>query len=382
MQNRPWGSVIVAAGSGNRFGSDIPKQFLPLGGKPLIDWSIEAFSSIDEIGEIVVVTPSDTSLWKSFWNPPPGVKTVAGGIRRQDSVLAGLHALTASKRVLIHDAARPLVSASLIRRVMKGVVSSGAAVPVIPVRDTVKGISQDSRVLMTVPRDELGMSQTPQGFILEDILRVLENAGDVTDECSAMEHADQAVLAVAGDAWNLKLTDPEDLGILELLSGGNMENRIGTGLDFHPFKSGIPLVAGGCLFESEFGLSGHSDGDVVLHAVSDALLSAARLGDIGVLFPPGDDRWKDADSAHLLKKVCDLIRGEGWNILQIDITVIAEFPKIAPAREAMINRISEITETDPACTWVKGTTTNTLGDIGRGKGMGCLVITRLGRKQC
>ncbi|MCK4807428.1 MAG: 2-C-methyl-D-erythritol 4-phosphate cytidylyltransferase, partial [Candidatus Aegiribacteria sp.] len=355
MHKNTWGAVIVAAGSGTRFGSGVPKQFLRLHGRALIDWSIDAFSTISQIGEIVVVTPSDSNLWKPFWNPPAGVKTVAGGLRRQDSVLAGLRVLDSSCRVLVHDAARPLVSGSLIRRVMKGVLDFGAAVPVIPVRDTVKNITSSSLICGTVSRETLRMSQTPQGFTLDVLLRVLKEAKEVTDECGAMELAGFEVLAVNGDPGNIKLTDPEDLVIIKSLTGGVMENRIGIGLDFHPFEKGIPLVVGGCRMETDFGLSGHSDGDAVLHAVADALLSASRLGDIGSLFSPGDDRWKGADSAILLEKVCSLVRGEGWEIKQIDVTVVSSFPKIAPVREIMIERIAGITGTEPERIWVKGT---------------------------
>jgi len=380
MHKNTWGAVIVAAGSGTRFGSEVPKQFMRLHGRTLIDWSIEAFSAISQIGEIVVVTPADSNLWKPFWNSPAGVKTVAGGLRRQDSVLAGLLALNSSSRVLVHDAARPLVSGSLIRRVMKGTEDIGAAIPVIPVRDTVKNITSSSFISGTVSRDSLRMSQTPQGFKLDVLLRVLKEADEVTDECGAMELAGYCVLAVKGDPGNMKLTDPEDLMIIEVLMRGAMESRSGIGLDFHPFEKGIPFVVGGCCIESEFGLSGHSDGDAVLHAVADALLSAARLGDIGSFFPPEDKRWKDADSAILLDKVCSLIHNEGWEIGQIDVTVISNFPKIAPVREVMIERIAGITGTEPERIWVKGTTTNTLGDIGRGKGLACMVMARITRR--
>jgi len=159
-----------------------------------------------------------------------------------------------------------------------------------------------------------------------------------------------------------------------------MESRTGIGIDFHPFEEGIPLIVGGCSIESESGLAGHSDGDAVLHALADALLSASRLGDIGSLFPPEDDRWKGADSAILLKKVCSLILAEHWEIRQIDVTVISNFPKIALIRDIMIERIAGITDTEPERVWVKGTTTNTLGDIGRGKGLGCMVMVRIEKR--
>jgi len=194
-----------------------------------------------------------------------------------------------------------------------------------------------------------------------------------------MELAGHCVLAVSGDPGNMKLTDPEDLMMIELMMGGAMEKRTGIGLDFHPFEKGIPLVVGGCRIEAEFGLSGHSDGDAVLHAIADALLSASRLGDIGSHFPPEDDMWKGADSAVLLDKVCDLVMAEGWKISQIDVTVISSFSKIAPVREIMIYRIAGITVTESERIWIKGTTTNTLGDIGRGKGLGCMAMVSIAR---
>ena len=231
MHKNTWGAVIVAAGSGTRFGSGLAKQFQRLRGRTLIDWSIDAFSAIEEIDEIIVVTPYDSDLWKPFWDPPLNVKIVAGGLRRQDSVLAGLRALESSTMVLVHDAARPLVCGSLIRRVMKGATDSGAAVPVIPVRDTVKNVTS-SVISGTVSRETLRMSQTPQGFALDVLLDVLRTADDVTDECEAMELAGHEVLAVDGDPGNMKLTDPQDLTILESITGGNMESRIGSALIF------------------------------------------------------------------------------------------------------------------------------------------------------
>ncbi|MCD4846888.1 MAG: 2-C-methyl-D-erythritol 4-phosphate cytidylyltransferase [Candidatus Aegiribacteria sp.] len=299
MQRKTWGTVIVAAGTGSRFASDIPKQFLKLRGKPLIDWSIDTFSSIASISEIVVVLPQDEDLWKPFWKPSEKIRIVPGSIRRQDSVQEGLRALDSHMWVLVHDAARPLVSAGVIQRVMKGTEETGAAVPVVSVRDTVKRISSESFVSGTVPRDDLKMSQTPQGFRLDILEEVLSSATDVTDECSAMEQAGHEILAVNGDIRNMKLTDPSDFAIVESLISEKTESRNGIGLDFHPFVKGRPLLVGGCRIDGNMGLSGHSDGDAVLHAIADALLSASRLGDIGILFPSEDEKWKNADSAEL-----------------------------------------------------------------------------------
>ncbi|MCK4670929.1 MAG: 2-C-methyl-D-erythritol 4-phosphate cytidylyltransferase [Candidatus Aegiribacteria sp.] len=379
MQRKTWGAVIVAAGTGSRFASNTPKQFLRLRGKPLIDWSIDTFSSIAEISEIVVVLPRDEELWKPYWKPSEKVRTVPGGIRRQDSVLEGLRALDSHRWVLVHDAARPLVSAGIVHRVMKGTEETGAAVPVVSVRDTVKRISSESLISGTVPRDDLRMSQTPQGFRLDILEKVLSSATDVTDECSAMEQAGHEVLAVNGDLRNMKLTDPSDFAIVEELVSEKTESRNGIGLDFHPFARGRPLIIGGCRIDGSMGLSGHSDGDAVLHAIADALLSASRLGDIGIHFPPGDEKWKNADSAVLLRTVNSIISRDGWTIRQIDVTVISDLPRIAPIRDQLISRIAGILSVSPDTIWVKGTTTNTLGDIGKGKGLGCMAMAVISR---
>ncbi len=379
MQRKTWGTVIVAAGTGSRFASDTPKQFLRLRGKPLIDWSIDVFSDIAEISEIVVVLPRDEGLWKPYWKPSEKVRTVPGGMRRQDSVLEGLRALDSHRWVLVHDAARPLVSAGIIHRVMKGTQEIGAAVPVVSVRDTVKKISPQSFVTETIPRDDLRTSQTPQGFRLDILEEILSSATDITDECSAMEQAGHEVLAVNGDFRNMKLTDPSDFAIIESLVSGKTETRSGIGLDFHPFTKSRPLLIGGCRIDGNMGLSGHSDGDAVLHAIADALLSASRLGDIGIHFPPEDEKWKNADSAELLRTVNSLISRDGWAIKQIDVTVISDLPRIAPIRDRLISRIAGILCVSPDAVWVKGTTTNTLGDIGKGKGLGCMVMAVITR---
>jgi 2-C-methyl-D-erythritol 4-phosphate cytidylyltransferase/2-C-methyl-D-erythritol 2,4-cyclodiphosphate synthase len=262
---------------------------------------------------------------------------------------------------------------------MDAALSSGAAVPVVHVRDTVKRVSSGSEVLSTVPRDELRLSQTPQGFSLDRLITVLEGAKEVTDEAAAMESAGVRVTAVRGDALNMKLTYPEDLGLIASLLPGEMETRSGLGLDFHPFQEGRDLRLAGCLIDGYSGLAGHSDGDTVLHAAADALLAASRLGDIGVHFPPGDPEWKDADSSEILRRTWAMVREAGWALSQMDITVMAEFPPIAQLRDRMIRSIASILQVREDLIWIKGTTTNTLGDIGRGRGLGCMVLAMLRR---
>ena len=371
MDEVRWGAVVVAAGSGHRFGSSLPKQFIRLLGRPLVDWSAEVFLKDPRILETVVVAPPDRDSWKDLWTPPEGVKAVPGGARRQDSVRAGIQALETCTHVLVHDAARPLMKKELMHRVMKAALNTGAAVPVMPVRDTVKKTAETGRIVSTIPRSDLVLSQTPQGFLLKKLIMALESCDDVTDEAQAMETAGVNVETVPGDRWNIKLTDPGDLETLRAYAGRRMEVRTAVGMDFHPFQKNIQLKLGGCLLESDTGLSGHSDGDAVLHAVADAVLSASRLGDIGVHFPPGKEEWKDVDSSLILRESMRMARSENWRLRQLDVTVISPFPRIAPVRNRMIRRMAEIMDVNEERIWVKGTTTNTLGDIGRGKGLAC-----------
>lgn len=369
-----WGVVIVAAGSGSRFGGPVPKQFTDFQGKKVIDHSIHTFRQVSH--SIVVVLPADDSS-RQWWTPPDGVLTVPGGARRQDSVLRGLRKSISegSTHVLIHDGARPAVTEDIVRRVMNNALVSGACIPCISVRDTVKRVVHGT-VTETVDRSELQLAQTPQGFEAEILLAALENAEEVTDEASALENMGVPVSVVEGSRLNLKVTSQEDIRMLNSFSESG-RTVSGIGLDFHPFAEKRPLIFCGCRLGEKNGLQGHSDGDVVLHAVADALLSAARLGDIGTLFPPGNPQWKNADSSLLLDH-CNLeIKEIGWAIKRLDVTVIGERPKISPNREMFIERLAGILEIPPERIWIKGTTTNSLGDLGRGAGLGCLVHAEL-----
>ena len=376
-----WGAVIVAAGTGTRFGGDVPKQFTILAGEPVINHSVSAFKPFVDF--LVVVTPRGDQ-WRNWWEPPSTLITVPGGIRRQDSVMNGLrfmlsHGVT---HVLIHDGARPFPGRECIIRVMEAVNNNAAVIPVIPVRDTVKIVNGDT-VLKTVDREELRLSQTPQGFHLEKLIEVLGDAGDITDEASAFEAAGESVKTVYGSLSNFKLTDREDAELLSLLNVKPKPERIraiGTGLDFHPFDPERPLFFCGCRLSDTDGLMGHSDGDVVLHAVADAILSASRTGDVGTLFPPTDARWKDADSSLLLAACVEKVWAAGWDIERLDVTVIGEKPKISPVRDMLMKRLSEIVGIVETRIWIKGTTTNTIGELARGKGVGCSVLAELVRR--
>jgi 2-C-methyl-D-erythritol 4-phosphate cytidylyltransferase/2-C-methyl-D-erythritol 2,4-cyclodiphosphate synthase len=380
MREQVWGAVLVAAGTGSRFGGEVPKQFRLLQGRPVVDWSLDIFLDEPAISSVVIVLPSDES-WKRWWIPRPGVKLVGGGERRQDSVLNGLEALADGiTHVLVHDAARPLASPGLMKRVMAAVSDTGA-VPVLPVTDTVRIFSDDVQPGKTLPREDLWLTQTPQGFSLDVLISVLRNAGDVTDEASAMEQAGHRIVPVPGEQVNVKLTQSDDMRILESLadSGRPSETKIGFGVDFHPFRDDRPLIIAGCRLAEEGGLLGHSDGDVVLHAIADGILAASRIGDIGTLFPPGEERWKDADSSDLLRRASGMASEEGFHVKQVDVTLVGERPKVSFHRLPMIQRIAAILDIDPGVVWVKGTTTNTLGDLGRGRGLACTALVLLER---
>lgn len=379
MTTAKWSVVIVAAGAGKRFGSAIPKQFTSLCGKPVVDYSIEAFRNAG-FDNITVIVPADRGSWMTFWTPPDDIEVVTGGSRRQDSVLNGLTHLHSPDFVLIHDAVRPLISQEVIERVKSGTTQTGACIPVLEIADTVKFLTQDGYIKETIARDKLRISQTPQGFEYSLICNALKDTGDVTDESSAVEAIGRKVVTVEGDSRNMKLTTMSDLSLIESLCDRNTtEDRVGTGLDYHPFTPDKPLMLGGLRLSESGGLLGHSDGDVVLHSIADALLAAVRSGDIGVLFPPTDCKWKDADSGKLLQTVIRKTRKAGWEVKQVDITVIGERPKISPIRKQMVERIGELLSIPTENIWIKGTTTNTLGELGNGTGLACFSLVTLTR---
>lgn len=363
-----WGAVITAAGSGSRYGGALPKQFSLLAGKPLLQWSVDVLS---QIMPVVVAVPPEFP-WRDHWSPPPGVVTVDGGVRRQDSVVNGLKALPSPRFVLVHDGARPGLTAEVAHRVMDAVERHGAAVPGIRVRDTLKLVDRGF-VASTVDRSNLWMVQTPQGFVYDHLREVLSGSADVTDESSAMELAGTRVAVVEGDPRNLKLTEPGDRACL----GIGPRFSFGQGLDFHPFSHERPMVAAGCRLGDSGGPAGHSDGDAVLHAAADALLAAASLGDIGTFYPPSDPMWKDADSSLILGGSMERVRAAGWELSRLDLTLVGNMPKVAPNRDMMLDRLSGILSAPRGRIWIKGTTTNTLGDLGRGRGYGCLALAVL-----
>lgn len=374
-------AVVVAAGKGTRLG-DPAKTMLPLAGRPMLAWSLDHLEQAEEISEVVIVVGDHTRaavealVADHRW---PKVRTVVvGGERRQDSVLAGLRATDPTADVVaIHGGARPLAPAALFDAAVRAARADGAAIAAAPVADTLKRVV-DLTVTSTVDRTGLWGAQTPQALRRDLLLDLFHRVGDrdVTDEASLCEAMGVPVTIVPSDATNLKVTHPGDLVIAEALlhqrAGGTRYPRTGIGYDVHRFAEGRRLVLGGIDVPHTHGLEGHSDADVVLHAVSDALLGAAALGDIGQHFPPGDPRFKDADSRDLLRECVRLLDLAGWIPVNVDVTILAEAPKIGPHATAMREAIGACIGRDASAVGVKATTNEQMGFIGRREGIAAI----------
>jgi 2-C-methyl-D-erythritol 4-phosphate cytidylyltransferase/2-C-methyl-D-erythritol 2,4-cyclodiphosphate synthase len=372
-------AVVVAAGRGQRAGGDVPKQYRKIAGTPVIRPTLSAFSSHPHIDLVQpVIHPDDEDL---FHAASSGLKNllepVAGGATRQTSVRAGLQALQgcAPEIVLIHDAARPFLSSALISRAIEAARTHGAAVPGVAVADTVKKIDQAAVVTETLDRSQLRMVQTPQAFaftLIADAHQRAAAAGreDFTDDAALAEWAGHRVLMFEGEAGNVKLTTNEDFARAELLSTAALADvRIGNGFDVHAFVDGDHVMLGGVRIPHRQGVTGHSDADVALHAVVDAILGALAEGDIGQHFPPSDPQWRGASSDRFLAFACERVRIRGGVIGNLDVTIVCEAPRVSPHRDAMRARIAEIAEISPHRVAVKATTSEKLGFTGRGEGI-------------
>jgi len=380
--------VVVAAGRSTRCTGGLPKQFQEFGGSSVLEWSVRALADRPAVGGVVVVLAADElrgPRGAAARNWPGVAAVVAGGATRAESVLRGLEAAGALPFVLVHDAARPLVSAALVDAVVEATRRHGAAVPVVEIPDTVKAVAL-GRILRTIPREELRLAQTPQGA-RRDWLRAALGAAcragqEVTDEAAALEHSGHAVAAVPGEGANRKITTAEDLGeARRSLGPRGSALRVGTGFDVHRLDPDRPLVLGGLPFPGEAGLSGHSDADVVLHAAMDALLGAAGLGDIGTHFPPDDERFEGAASTVLAGRVRELVEESGFDVVNLDLTVLAEAPRIAPRSAEMRRTIAECLRIDASRVGVKATTLERLGALGRGEGIACQAVALLVRER-
>jgi 2-C-methyl-D-erythritol 4-phosphate cytidylyltransferase/2-C-methyl-D-erythritol 2,4-cyclodiphosphate synthase len=383
---RPRATALIAAGGqGLRLGAGEPKQFLVLGPQTILEHSIERMLAHPGIDEVVVALPADrvdtveTRLRERGWSR---VTCVVGGARRQDSVAAAFGAARSdSEVVVIHDAARPFVTAALIGATIEAAVTHGAAIAALPVRDTVKQAGGDrtapSRpVTGTLPREDIFLAQTPQAFRREILARALssDHPSDVTDEAMLVEAQGQAVFLVPGEATNVKITTQDDLDWARrhVTHPGTM--RVGTGYDLHRLVEGRPLILGGVHIPFDRGLDGHSDADIVCHAVTDAVLGAAAVGDIGRLFPDTDPQWKDADSLRLLSAAVAHLHRSGFRVSNVDVTVIAQRPKLLPHLEAMRGHLASALQVPVASVSIKGKTNEQVDSMGRGESMACHAV--------
>lgn len=367
-------ALIVAAGRGERFGGERPKQYAPLAGRPLLHHSLAAFAGHPGISAVrAVIRMADRDFYDQAAEGLALLDPVAGGASRQESVRLGLESLEslAPDRVLIHDGARPFPSAPVIGRVLEALERSSGAIAALPVTDTLKR-GEAGRIAGTLARDGLWRAQTPQGFSYPEILqahRTAAAADELTDDAAVAEFADMDVLLVEGAAGNFKVTSPEDLKRAEAWLRGGAETRVGTGYDVHRFGPGDHVTLCGVRIEHDRALLGHSDADVGLHAITDAILGALAEGDIGQHFPPSDPQWRGAASSLFLKRAGDMVAERGGRILNLDLTLVCEAPKVGPHRQAMAAVIAEVLAIEAGRVSVKATTTEGLGFPGRGEGI-------------
>lgn len=365
-------AILAAGGRGTRFGGIRPKQLATLRGRPLLQHSLEAFLLSPSIDRVVVALPPDVA------SAPPAyldddrkpVEVVAGGERRQDSVANAFARVDGrTDVVVIHDAARPLVTPAVIERTVAEAIRSGAAIAAVRAHDTVKQV-RDGLIEATLPRELIYLAQTPQAFRVAVLRDAFAVAADVTDEASLVERAGHPVAIVEGDPWNLKVTTPADLELAERLLGGSGAAvglmRIGNGYDLHRLVMGRPLVLGGVTIPFERGLDGHSDADAVCHAVTDAILGACAAGDIGRHFPDTDSAWKGADSVALLRRAASIVREQGYAVSNVDVVIIAQRPKLLPHVPAMVANVAAALDVAPACVSVKGKTNEGVDSMGAG----------------
>lgn len=374
----PFAAIIVAAGSGQRFGGDIPKQYAQLHGKVVLRHTLEAFLACPNLTALcVVIDPAHLELYKAATEGLNLLPPVHGGKERKDSVrnaLESLKALTADHAVLVHDAARPCVTPSQIEMVAQSLTVHKAVTLAIPVSDTIRkgdrGILDD-----TINRQGLWALQTPQGFHYGMIVKAHEAARqiqDITDDTGVVSAYGEDVHILTGSRTNIKITTPEDLAMAAALLGLSHHpvTRTGLGYDVHALGSGNGTIRlGGIDIPHDKSLIGHSDADVVLHAVTDALLGTISEGDIGSHFPPSDQSFKNMDSAIFLKKAVELVSAHNGTIIHVDITILAENPKISPYREQMRERIADIIGVPVSAIAIKATTTERLGFTGREEGI-------------
>ena len=378
-------AVIPAAGCGSRMQADRPKQYLPINGRTILEVTVSALLDVPEIdGMFVGVSPEDDTAETL---PMAAAVLKTGGATRAETVFQTLEALSdtiaENDLVLVHDAARPLVSPTDVSKLIAETVRfrkegiAAGAVLAVPVWDTVKRVDNEGILVEDVERDGLMRIATPQCFVYGELKAALAQNLSATDESSAMRAAGFSVAAVESSAHNIKLTRPQDIDFAQLVLNKNMKTRIGIGYDSHRLVEGRKFILGGVEIEHPLGLAGHSDADALLHAITDALLGAARLGNIGTFFPDTDPAYKGADSAVLLKTAYEAVREAGWTVVNIDTVVVAQKPKLNPHVPAMQRRIEEILELEEGTVSVKPKTNEKLGFEGREEGVSTQAVVLL-----
>jgi len=389
-------AIIPAAGRGLRMGLPLPKQFVELDGIPIIIHTLRIFQEIAAIGHIVVVVPADNcepvSDLISRYQLDKVSDVVAGGRERQDSVLAGLKSLPKeSELVLVHDGVRPFVPVSVVENCLQEAGKSGAAMAAIPVKDTLKSVTDQKVIRQTVNRAGIWQAQTPQAAAKKILQRAYQKAAEIsdytaTDEAGLLELIGQPVKVVEGSEKNIKVTRPEDLVLAKAIlmenesiksSSEKSQYSCGYGYDAHRLVSGRPLVLGGKEIPHDKGLLGHSDADVLTHSLCDAMLGAAGLGDIGKHFPDTDQKFKDISSIRILKDVAEMVAAKGYRLANADITVAAQSPKLALHFKEMQKNLAEACNVAPEMLNLKATTTEGLGFVGRGEGMSAHAVVML-----
>ncbi|WEK42640.1 MAG: bifunctional 2-C-methyl-D-erythritol 4-phosphate cytidylyltransferase/2-C-methyl-D-erythritol 2,4-cyclodiphosphate synthase [Candidatus Sphingomonas colombiensis] len=360
-------ALIVAAGKGERTGAALPKQYAAIAGRAMLAWSHDALRRHPLIDEVLVVIGGGQEAL--FEHALPGARYVIGGATRRESVAAGLAALSGADRVLVHDAARPFLPAEVIGRLIAALDTHDGAVPVLPVIDTL--VNDDGA---TVPRESLHRVQTPQAFRFDRLLAAhgAWAGGEATDDAQMVRALGGSVALVQGDPMLEKITYPGDIAAAEARLG--VETRSALGFDVHRLVDGAQLWLGGVLIPHHQGLSGHSDADVALHAITDAVLGTIAAGDIGMHFPPSDPQWRGAESGQFLRHALSLLHARGGRVTFVDLTLICEAPKIGPHRETIRARIAELLGLSSDRVSVKATTTEHLGFTGRGEGIAAQAV--------
>lgn len=371
-------AIVVAAGQGVRAGGDLPKQFRRIGGDTLLQRALSAFTGVPAVSLVQpVIRLDDLAFVRTLTEGMNILPPVSGGATRQASVRAGLEALEPQKPdiVLIHDAARPFASSELIARAIEAVEKTGAAIPGLPVTDTVKRIDRTGTIETTLDRNSIRLVQTPQAFAFPTLLKAHRHAAtqgrdDFTDDAALAEWVGMKVSVFEGEPGNIKLTTPDDFARAEAIQSASLGDvRTGSGFDVHAFGPGDHVTLGGIRIPCDKALTGHSDADVALHALTDAILGALADGDIGAHFPPTDPQWRGASSDRFLVFAVDRVRARGGLIAHLDLTIVCEFPRISVHRDTMRANIARLARIDTERVAVKATTSEKLGFTGRGEGI-------------